>query len=92
MYELSWTFFGYADDDDAMTERRVMQANLMGPGGLVSIDDSEVIAFTQEGVAGYPASDGVIEMDGKDVSEADTLISEGALRGFYDHYRRIMGL
>jgi salicylate 5-hydroxylase large subunit len=91
-YELSWTFFGYADDDAAMTERRVMQANLMGPGGLVSIDDSEVIAFTQEGVEGYPSSEGIVEMDGTEVNEADTLISEGALRGFYDHYRRIMGL
>jgi hypothetical protein len=31
-------------------------------------------------------------MDGREVNEADTLIAEGAVRGFYDHYRRVMGL
>src|SRR5262249_30656343 len=29
-FELAWTFFGYADDDEAMTRRRLRQANLMG--------------------------------------------------------------
>src|SRR5262245_57728909 len=29
LFELHWTFFGYADDDEAMTERRLRQANLM---------------------------------------------------------------
>ncbi len=32
-FELHWTFFGYADDDEAMTARRLRQANLMGPAG-----------------------------------------------------------
>jgi salicylate 5-hydroxylase large subunit len=91
-YELAWTFFGYADDDAAMTERRLMQANLMGPAGYVSVDDSEVVAFAQDGLAPYGGSVGVVEMDGREVNEADTLIAEGAVRGFYDHYRRVMGL
>src|SRR5262249_10576515 len=30
-FDLHWTFFGYADDDEAMTRRRLRQANLMGP-------------------------------------------------------------
>lgn len=91
-YELAWTFFGYAGDDAAMTERRLMQANLMGPAGYVSVDDSEVVAFAQDGLAPYPASLGVVEMDGREVNEADTLIAEGAVRGFYAHYRRVMEL
>jgi salicylate 5-hydroxylase large subunit len=91
-YDLAWTFFGYADDDAAMTERRLMQANLMGPAGFVSVDDSEVVAFAQDGLAPYDASLGVVEMDGRSVNEADTLVSEGAVRGFYDYYRRVMGL
>ena len=37
--ELHWTFFGYEDDDEAMTMRRLRQANLMGPAGFVSVDD-----------------------------------------------------
>lgn len=91
-YDLAWTFFGYADDDPAMTERRLMQANLMGPAGYVSIDDSEVVAFAQDGLAPYTESVGIVEMDGRAVREADTLVSEGAVRGFYDYYRQVMGL
>lgn len=91
-YELAWTFFGYADDDAAMTERRLMQANLMGPAGYVSVDDSEVVAFAQDGLAPYATSAGVVEMDGREIKEADTLVSEGAVRGFYAYYRRVMGL
>src|SRR5947208_4807516 len=41
-FDLVWTFFGYADDPPEMRQRRLRQANLMGPSGYVSIDDSEV--------------------------------------------------
>jgi salicylate 5-hydroxylase large subunit len=69
-----------------------MQANLMGPAGFVSVDDSEVVAFAQDGLAPYDGSDGVVEMDGREIKEAETLVSEGAVRGFYEYYRRVMGL
>src|SRR5581483_1446446 len=36
-FELVWTFFGYADDSEEMTNIRLRQANLMGPSGYVSI-------------------------------------------------------
>ena len=39
------------DDDEAMRLRRLRQANLMGPSGFVSIDDSEVMKFSQEGIS-----------------------------------------
>jgi hypothetical protein len=64
----------------------------MGPAGYVSIDDSEVVAFAQDGLAPYTESVGIVEMDGRAVREADTLVSEGAVRGFYDYYRQVMGL
>ena len=64
-FELAWTFFGYADDDAAMRERRLRQANLMGPSGFVSADDSEVMKFSQAGVAPYPDEQGVLEMGGR---------------------------
>ena len=34
--ELVWTCFGYANDDETMTERRLKQANLIGPAGFIS--------------------------------------------------------
>src|SRR5439155_25715469 len=64
-FELAWTYFGYAADDEDMTRRRLRQANLMGPAGFVSIDDSEVMKFSQAGVGPYPEGDGVMEVGGR---------------------------
>jgi salicylate 5-hydroxylase large subunit len=92
-FELAWTFFGYADDDEAMTQRRLRQANLMGPSGYVSIDDSEVLAFVQQGVRQAPDAAGVLEMDGDGWSdETPHAVTEGEIRAMYAHYRKVMGL
>ncbi len=91
-YELSWTFFGYADEPEELTQKRLLQANLMGPAGYVSLDDSEVIAFVQDGIDTNEGLVGVVEMDGKEPNEADTLVTEGALRAFYKYYQEVMGL
>lgn len=92
-FELAWTFFGYADDDEAMTQRRLRQANLMGPAGFVSIDDSEVMAFVQQGVHQAPEANGVIEMDGSGwEAETPHAVTEGEIRAMYAHYRRVMEL
>jgi phenylpropionate dioxygenase-like ring-hydroxylating dioxygenase large terminal subunit len=40
--ELQWTYIGFEDDDEAMTERRLQQANLVGPAGYVSMEDGAV--------------------------------------------------
>src|SRR5258705_12448313 len=63
-FELAWTFFGYADDDEAMTHRRLRQANLMGPAGLVSIADSEGVKFSPKRGGGYPHAAGGMEVGG----------------------------
>jgi len=92
-FELNWTFFGYASDDEEMTRRRLRQANLMGPAGFVSIDDSEVMAFTQRGVAAAPGESGIIEMDGRGwQAEELHAITESEIRAFYEYYRKVMEL
>ena len=92
-FELAWTFFGYADDDEEMTRRRLRQANLMGPAGFVSIDDSEIMAFSQEGLRHRPDAAAVMEMGGRDWKPAeDHMVTESVIRGFYDYYRRVMEL
>ena len=91
-FELAWTFFGYRSDDDAMRKRRLRQANLMGPAGFVSVDDSEVMKFSQQGVAPYPEVAGVMEMGGRDWGDAPHMVTEAVIRGFYDHYRKVMEL
>lgn len=91
-FDLHWTFFGYADDDEEMTERRLRQANLMGPGGLVSMDDGEIITRAQHGFRNDPDAAGVVEMGGRDYANADHMVTDVALRAFYRGYRRVMGL
>jgi len=89
-FELAWTYFGYADDDEDMTRRRLRQANLMGPAGFVSIDDSEVMKFSQSGVAPYPQEAGVMEMGGREWKDEQHMVTESVIRAFYAYYRRVM--
>ncbi len=91
-FELHWTFFGYADDPPEMTARRLRQANLMGPAGLVSVDDSEMMELGQRGVASAPEGLAVLELGGRDCASTDHMVTESAVRGFYRHYREVMGL
>ena len=91
-FELHWTYFGYADDDEAMQLRRLRQANLMGPAGLVSIDDSEVMRLAQQGAEAGLDRDALLEMGGTDTDDAEHIVTEVALRAFYAHYRAVMGL
>ena len=91
-FDLVWTFFGYADDTQEMRRRRLRQANLMGPSGYVSIDDSEVMMASQLGIAPYPDAEGLFEMGGRDAASQQHMVTEGAIRGFYTYYRSVMGL
>jgi hypothetical protein len=92
-FDLNWTFFGYADDDEAMVTRRLRQANLMGPSGLVSIDDSEVLALAQAGCEiGSGDGESIVEMGGRDTEGVPHMVTEVALRAFYRRYREVMEL
>ncbi|HSV78969.1 MAG TPA: SRPBCC family protein [Ramlibacter sp.] len=90
--EIDWTYFGYAEDDERMQRIRLKQANLLGPSGFVSMDDSELLKQMQAQVAGAPESVGVVEMGGRDVQPQVTMATEVGIRAFYDFYRRKLGL
>lgn len=90
--ELSWTHYGFEDDDADMNRRRLKQANLMGPGGYVAIDDSEVLAKMQPVAESAPDSVQVVTMGGTDHRAQETMITETLIRGFYSYYREKMGL
>jgi len=91
-FDLLWTFFGYVDDDEEMVTRRLRQANLMGPAGLVSMDDSEVMQLAQQGVVADPAGEGMLDVGLDDNGDVDHIVTEVAIREFYRHYREVMGL
>ena len=52
--ELVWTCFGFASDDEEMTERRLRQANLIGPAGYISMEDGAAPGFVQRALARRP--------------------------------------
>ena len=45
--ELEWVHLGFDGDDEAMTERRLRQGNLVGPAGYISLEDGCVGGFVQ---------------------------------------------
>ena len=90
--ELVWTYFGYADDSDALRRMRMKQANLVGPGGYVSMEDGAVGGFIQRALAGTGEARSVVAMGGSGVTSQGTRATEAAVRGFWKAYRAHMGL
>ena len=88
--ELHWTLFGFVDDDEAMTKRRLLQANLVGPAGYISMEDGAATGFVQRGVAGSPERASVIEMGGSTIGSGDSRITETAVRGLWKAWRQYM--
>jgi phenylpropionate dioxygenase-like ring-hydroxylating dioxygenase large terminal subunit len=89
--ELVWDFFGYQEDDPEMVEFRLKQSSLMGPAGLVTIDDAEAVEICQRGLEAKAQECAIVEMGGKECADADYMVTETALRSFYKYYRNVMG-
>ena len=89
--ELLWTVLGYEDDDEAMTEMRLRQANLIGPAGYVSLEDGAVGGFVQRGVKGAADAASIIEMGGAGDASQESRVTEASVRGFWRAWRRMMG-
>ncbi len=90
--ELVWTCFGFADDDEEMTERRLRQANLIGPAGYISMEDGAAPGFVQRGAAAAGDLVSVVEMGGASTASDDNRVTEAAVRGFWKAYRQHMRL
>ncbi|MEO0419404.1 MAG: aromatic ring-hydroxylating dioxygenase subunit alpha [Pseudomonadota bacterium] len=91
-FDFVWTHFGFEDDDDAMTERRLRQANLFGPAGFVSADDGEVIEFAQQGLSTDHWDATISQLDGKQTENTEHMVTECLIRGMYQYYREVMDL
>ena len=90
-FELVFHFFGYEDDTPALRKLRIKQANLVGPAGYISMEDTEATELVQNGIT--PDRDGcsVVEMSRNAPGEVHTLISEELIRKFWVGYQRLMG-
>jgi anthranilate 1,2-dioxygenase large subunit len=91
--EIFQTMLGYADDTPEMAMHRLRQANLVGPAGLVSMEDGEAIEIAQR--ASKPDLDRatVIELGGGGViSDRDYRVTDVPLRGFWSYYAELLGI
>jgi salicylate 5-hydroxylase large subunit len=89
-FDFVWTHFGFEDDTDEMTQRRLRQANLFGPAGFVSADDGEVIEFSQQGFEQKPYHRTLAELGGREVGDTDHMVTETLIRGMYQYWREVM--
>jgi anthranilate 1,2-dioxygenase large subunit len=92
-FELIFTLFGYADDTEAMIQHRLVQANFVGPAGLVSMEDGEAIEITHRASTSEPDACSVVEMGGAgEIKSLEHRVNDVPVRGFWSYYSELMGI
>ena len=90
--ELFWIYLGYEDDTEEQTRMRVIQGNLTGTAGLVSLEDGCINEFVQRGTHMSADKAAFLEMGGLDSNSSESSrATEAAIRGFWEGYCGIMG-
>lgn len=89
--ELEWIHLGFDTDDEAMTERRLRQGNLIGPAGYIAMEDGCIGGFVQRALHYNDDGAGLVMMGGHEAESQPFRASEAAIRGFWKHYRGLMG-
>ena len=87
--DLVWTYIGFTDDDKEMDDRRLHQANLVGPAGFISMEDAAVGGFVQRGLRGVSEDCSVLKMGGHDANSMGSRVTESSIRGFWKKYRAL---
>jgi anthranilate 1,2-dioxygenase large subunit/terephthalate 1,2-dioxygenase oxygenase component alpha subunit len=85
--ELVWTLLGTAEDSAAQTEMRVRQSNLVGPAGLVSMEDGIIGNFVQRSIASARGERTVMRMGGDGVASQESRVTEAGVRAFWKAWR-----
>jgi phenylpropionate dioxygenase-like ring-hydroxylating dioxygenase large terminal subunit len=88
--ELIWTQIGFEEDTPEQTDIRLKQNNLVGPAGLVSMEDGMIGHLVEKGVRGSEDDCAIIEMGGKQTGSMPTRATETSVRGFWEYYRELM--
>ncbi len=89
-FELYWTYFGYQDDDEATTAARLKQANLIGPAGLISMEDGEAVELIQRAIVRDGDDCAFLEFGPVDPDPEQDRKGEDAVRAFWRYYQGIM--
>ena len=87
--DLVWTYIGFENDDDEMDRRRLLQTNLVGPAGYISMEDGVVGGFVQRAVKGVEEDFSIVKMGGVDANSMESRVTESPIRGFWKKYREL---
>ncbi|HKS89459.1 MAG TPA: Rieske 2Fe-2S domain-containing protein [Stellaceae bacterium] len=91
--EVFQTMLGYRDDPPDMQLHRLRQANLVGPAGLVSMEDGEAIEIAHRATRPDGDATTVIELGGGGViSDRNYRVTDVPLRGFWSYYAELLGI
>jgi len=90
--QLHWTYLGFEEDTPEERKVRLKQANLVGPGGYVSMEDGCIGGFVQRATATASNERAVLAMGGYDTASGNDRITEASIRGFWLEYRARTGL
>ena len=91
-FEIYWTYFGFDDAGEEESSDKLRLANMIGPAGFISMEDGEATRLVQQGVRTQRGDSAFLEMGGRGaVEDQDHLVSEVAIRGFWQYYRKVMG-
>jgi anthranilate 1,2-dioxygenase large subunit len=90
-FELIFHFFGYEDDSPALRELRLLQANLVGPAGYISMEDTEATELVQRATKGDPDRYSYMGMARGVPEETGSAITENMIRRFWTGYQKLMG-
>lgn len=92
-FEVYQTLFGFADDSEDMIRHRLLSANLVGPAGLVSMEDGEAIELVQRATRHDPRGESTIEMGGRGpIADQAHRVTETPIRGFWSYWSELMGM
>jgi anthranilate 1,2-dioxygenase large subunit len=90
-FELVFHLFGYEDDSEELREMRLLQANLIGPAGYISMEDGEATELVQAAVSPTGGTAKSMMLMGYGAPEGhSSLITEELLRAFWRGYAEIM--
>lgn len=91
--ELMWWILGCEDDTEAQRQMRIVQSNMIGPAGLISMEDGVVGGWVQRATRNDGGETTVLEMGGRDVAPSEgSRATEVSIRGFWNGWRALMSV
>lgn len=74
-----------------MMQKRLKQANFVGPAGYISMEDGYAAELVQQSILRDQDACSFLELAGTGMDSDENLVSESAVRGFWHYYHTIMG-